>query len=348
MENMEKDMENSMKNIFKNKVVLITGGTGFLGTHLTQEILKFEPHSIRIFSRDEVKHHKLQERFKYDARLRNLIGDVRDYERVKKAMRGVDIVIHTAALKRIDILEYNTEEVIKTNIIGTMNVVNACLENNVKIAVFVSSDKACAPVNTYGACKFVGERIFTESNYSKGSNPIIFTCVRYGNVLESTGSVIPFFESKIKAGEKIPLTDPRMTRFIISPHEAVELIFNAIRYSVGGEVFVPKLPSFKITDLIEILKEKHKAKNQIEVIGIRPGEKIHEIMVNEAEIPRTYDFKNLYVITSSIEKYVHVKEAEYCKKGKLVDEEKIKNYSSNDVLISKDAVSQLFKKLGLI
>jgi len=337
-----------MKEFFENKVILITGGTGFLGTHLTREILKHNPHSIRVFSRDEVKHHKLQEMFNYDLRLRNLIGDVRDYERLKKAMKGVDIVIHTSALKRIDILEYNVEEVIKTNILGTMNVINACLENNVKIAVFVSSDKACAPVNTYGACKFIGERIFTESNYSKGSAPTIFTCVRYGNVLESTGSVIPFFESKIKSGQKIPLTDPRMTRFIISPLEAVELVFNAIRYGVGGEVFVPKLPSFKITDLIKILKEKHKADNDVEIIGIRPGEKIHEIMVNEAEIPRTYNFKNMYVITSAIEKYQSVQKGEYHKKGKKVNEKKMKSYSSKDVLVSKEKVYKIFKKLNML
>jgi len=337
-----------MENIFKDKVILITGGTGFLGTHLIRNILKFDPQSIRIFSRDEFKHHKVQELFNYNNRLRSLIGDVRDYNRLKKAMKGVDIVIHAAALKRIDILEYNIEEVIKTNIYGTMNVVNACLENNVKTAVFVSTDKGCSPVNTYGASKFIGERIFTESNYNKGSSPTIFTCVRYGNVLESTGSVIPFFEEKIKAGEKIPLTDPRMTRFIISPQEGVELIFNAIRYGVGGEIFIPKIPSFKITDLIQILKEKHKADNEIKIIGIRPGEKIHELLINESEIPRTFEFKNMYVITSSIEKYQNIKKGEYYKKGKPVDGRKMKNYCSKDFLISKEEIHKIFKNLKLI
>jgi FlaA1/EpsC-like NDP-sugar epimerase len=337
-----------MKDIFKDKVVLITGGTGFLGRALVKEILKYEPHSIRVFSRDEVKHHQIQEEFNHNPVIGNLIGDVRDYPRLKKAMEGVDIVIHAAALKRIDILEYNVEEVIKTNIMGTLNVVNACWENNVKTVVFISSDKACMPVNTYGACKFVSERIFIESNYSKGSKPIKYVCVRYGNVLESTGSVIPFFESKIKSGQKIPLTDSRMTRFIISPLEAVELVFNAIRYGVGGEVFVPKLPSFKITDLIKILKEKHKADNDVEIIGIRPGEKIHEIMVNEAEIPRTYNFKNMYVITSAIEKYQSVQKGEYHKKGKKVNEKKMKSYSSKDVLVSKEKVYKIFKKLNML
>src|SRR4030042_613336 len=209
-------MAQNFQELFQDKVILITGGTGFLGRALTKEILKFNPQSIRLFSRDEVKHHNMQELFNYNPLLRNLIGDVRDYNRLEKAMENVDIVIHAAALKRLDILEYNVEEAIHTNIIGTLNAVNACFRTNVEKAVFISTDKACSPVNTYGACKFVGERVFTESNYSKGENRTIFTCVRYGNVLESTGSVIPFFETKIQNGDKIPLTDPEMTRFIIS------------------------------------------------------------------------------------------------------------------------------------
>ncbi|MDD3608106.1 MAG: SDR family NAD(P)-dependent oxidoreductase, partial [Candidatus Moranbacteria bacterium] len=199
------------RDVLKGKTILITGGTGYLGQALIEEILKHEPQSIRVFSRDEVKHHNLQQKFGNHPKIRNFIGDVRDYERLLKATRGVDIVIHAAALKRLDILEYNVEESIKTNILGTLNVVNACLKNNVAKAIMVSTDKACSPVNTYGACKFVSERIFSESNFSKGSLPTIFTTVRYGNVLESTGSVIPFFSAKITNGEEIPLTDPRMT-----------------------------------------------------------------------------------------------------------------------------------------
>ncbi len=348
-----------MKNeeMFEGKTILITGGTGFLGRHLIKGILKYKPHSIRVLSRDEVKHHKLKEWFNGDNKLsklnykdniRNLIGNVRDKERLKKAARDCDIVIHAAALKRLDILEYNVEECIKTNVLGTQNVVDACLENNVKKAIFVSTDKACSPVNTYGACKFVSERIFVESNYNKGDKPTIFSCVRYGNVLQSTGSVIPFFESKIKNGEKIPLTDERMTRFIISPKKAVDLIFDAIRYGKGGEVFVPKLPAFKITDLIEILKEKHDANNGVEMIGIRPGEKINEMMVNTSEVPRTYGFKNMFVITSQIEKYNKKNNAVYVKKGKRLNEEKLKGYSSKNAVVSKEEVKDLFEDLDLI
>ena len=337
-----------MDKIFKNKVVLITGGTGFLGKELTRQILKYEPRSIRVFSRDEVKHHKIQEEFDNDPRIRNLVGDVRDYMRVVKAARQADVVIHAAALKRLDILEYNVEESIKTNILGTLNVANACLANNCEMAIMVSTDKACSPVNTYGACKFVSERIFTEINHNKGDIKTIFTTVRYGNVLESTGSVIPFFADKITNGCDIPLTDPRMTRFIISPQEAVELIFNAIRYAVGGEVFVPKLPSFKITDLIEILKEKYNRKNNIKLIGIRPGEKLHEIMINSSEIPRTYDFENLYIIGSSIEKYQDEKEPLYAKKGRLLDESEMQEYSSKDSLVTREEVVRLFSRLNLL
>jgi FlaA1/EpsC-like NDP-sugar epimerase len=334
---------------FKNKTILITGGTGYLGQALTREILKYNPQSIRVFSRDEVKHHKFQEKFSdHKGKIRNFIGDVRDFDRLKKATRGADLVIHAAALKRLDILEYNVEESIKTNILGTLNVVNACLENKVDKAIMVSTDKACSPVNTYGACKFVSERIFSETNYSRGYLPTIFTSVRYGNVLESTGSVIPFFSEKIKNSEKIPLTDSRMTRFIISPQEAVELVFSAIKHGIGGEVFVPKLPAFKITDLIEILEEKFSKKNGIENIGLRPGEKIHELMINFSEISRTYNFGGLYVVGSCIEKYKGEEVPEYIKKGKLVAEDDMTEYSSEDAVISKEKVEKLFKELGLL
>jgi FlaA1/EpsC-like NDP-sugar epimerase len=335
-------------NLLKGKTILITGGTGYLGQALTEEILKQDPKSIRVFSRDEVKHYKFKEKFQYNKKIRNFLGDVRDYQRLLKATRQVEIVIHAAALKRLDLLEYNVDESIKTNILGTLNVVNACLENKVKKAIMISTDKACSPVNTYGACKFVSERIFSETNYSKGDLKTIFTTVRYGNVLESTGSVIPFFSEKIINGDNIPLTDPRMTRFIISPKEAVALVFEAIRYGIGGEIFVPKLPSFKITDLIQILKEKYNKKNKVEIVGIRPGEKIHELMINNSEIARTYKFKNLYVIGSSIQGVYGEKDAFYIKNGYLLSEKSMKEYSSENSLISKEEVSKIFKKLGLI
>ncbi|QEE16034.1 SDR family NAD(P)-dependent oxidoreductase [Promethearchaeum syntrophicum] len=339
----------SYNKIFNNKVVLITGGTGFLGRKLTKKILEFNPQSIRLFSRDEVKHHKIQELFNHNNKIRNLIGDVRDYSRLLRAMQGVDIVIHAAALKRLDILEYNVEECIKTNIFGSLNVVNACLECNVEIAVMVSTDKACNPINTYGACKFVSEKLFTERNYNKGKNKTIFTTVRYGNVLESTGSVIPFFEDKIINGEKIPLTDSRMTRFIISPNQSVNLIFNALKFSIGGEIFVPKLLAFKIIELVNILKEKHNASSEIEIIGLRPGEKIHELMMNENEVTRTYEYQNFFVITSQIEEYTKLEKYPiYITEGKKIDINKMNFYRSKEAVISQEKVKELFVSLELL
>jgi len=341
-------MKMNHKEQFKNKVILITGGTGFLGRALIKEILKYDPHSIRILSRDEVKHHRVQELFGNHEKLRNFIGDVRDLERLERAMDGVDIVIHAAALKRLDLLEYNVGESVKTNVIGTLNVVKASLDQNVEKAIFISTDKACSPVNGYGACKFLGERIFIESDHSKGNKRTIFSVVRYGNVLESTGSVIPFFEGKIKNNEVIPLTDEKMTRFIISSDEAVELVFKAMHYAKGGDIFIPKLPAFKVTTLIEILKDKHNAKNKIKTVGIRPGEKLHELMINSTEIPRTYDFKDLYIITSPLKSDEKITDREYVKKGKILQEKNMEEYSSKDALVNKEEVKALFKKIGIL
>lgn len=334
-----------MKHELKGKTILITGGTGFLGRNLVAEILKHNPKSIRVFSRDEVKHHILQEKFiRHKDIIKALIGDVRDYERLERAMRGCDIVIHAAALKRIDMIEYNVDESIKTNILGSLNVVRAALINKVDKVILVSSDKACSPVNTYGACKFVAERIFVESNFSKGNAKTSFSCVRYGNVLQSTGSVIPFFLSKIKNNEDIPLTNPEMTRFIITPNHAVELIFNAIKYGEGGEIFIPRLPAFKITDLINYLKEKNNSNNRIKLVGIRPGEKIHELMINSSEVSRTFEFQNMYVITSQIQKYLDRITYRYLKNKKRIGFEE---YSSNEAVLPYDKLKRYLDSVDI-
>lgn len=335
----------SQEKLFKNKTVLITGGTGFLGKSLIKEILKHDPKSIRVFSRDEVKHHLLQEEMRNHSgkdKLRNLVGDVRDYERFKKAMKGCHIVIHAAALKRIDMIEYNVEEAIKTNILGTLNLVRAAIENDVEKVIFVSTDKACSPINTYGACKLVSERIVIESNFSKGRARTIFACVRYGNVINSTGSVIPFFIDKLNNGEDIPITDEKMTRFLISQERAVDLIFDAVKHSIGGEVFIPKLPSVKIVDLINALKEIYGKNNRVIKIGIRPGEKIHELMINGAEVSRTYEFGNNYVIVSQIAKYQKGKVHKYLKNSKQVN---FNEYSSEDNSLQPESVKQHLQRV---
>lgn len=333
-----------MEDIFKNKTVLITGGTGFIGRQLVREILKYGPKSIRILSRDELKHHNLKQMFKTEV-VKSLVGDVRDYERLKKATKGCDIVIHAAALKRIDLIEYNVEECIKTNVIGTTNVVNACLENNVDKALYVSTDKACLPVNTYGATKFLSERIFIESNYSKGSHKTSFVCVRYGNVLNSTGSLLPMVKESIAKGEEISLTDESMTRFFITPHQAVELIFNALKYGSGGEVFIPKLDSFKILDVLNVVKEAYNHDKPIRRTGIRPGEKIHELMVSHAEAPRTFDADKFFVITSEIEKYQEEIKYPYLKNFPLV---KYTEYNSKDCVTSPKELKARLIDLDLL
>jgi FlaA1/EpsC-like NDP-sugar epimerase len=328
-----------MNDFFKGKTILITGGTGFLGRALVKELLEYDVQSIRVFSRDEVKHHLIQEEFKNNPKIRNFVGDVRDSERLNRAIEGANIVIHAAAMKRIDLIEYNVMEAVKTNVMGTMNVVNACLKNNVEKAVFVSTDKACNPINSYGATKMLGERIFIESNYSKGDNRILFLSVRYGNVLESTGSVIPFFAEKIKKNETIPLTDKRMTRFIITPKQAVGLIFFALKNGIGGELFVPKLESLKITDLIDVLQSYYKGQSRVEEVGLRPGEKIHEILLNADECNRAYEFKNHYIVLSQIEKYRGKKVTyPYLAKSKKLESFE---YGSNNFLIGKEEIRKI-------
>ncbi len=333
------------QELFKGKVVLITGGTGFLGRQIVRRILSYEPQSIRLYSRDEVKHFNVKTEFADHHLLRHLIGDVRDYNRLRKALKGVDIVIHAAALKRIDILEYNVEESIQTNIMGTLNVARACWDENVEKAVFISTDKACSPVNTYGSCKFIGERIFTESNYNKGNSKTVFTVVRYGNVLDSTGSVIPCFVKNIKNNLPIPLTDERMTRFLITPNQAVDLIFNAIRYGVGGEVFIPNLKSFKVTDLIKVLTDQHGNDPGITVVGIRPGEKIHEILVNDCEARRTYLLQDCFVIKSDIEKHKSEINHRYLNETSRVD---FTELSSKDFLINDQELRLILEEENLL
>jgi UDP-N-acetylglucosamine 4,6-dehydratase/5-epimerase len=333
-----------MKNIFKNKTILITGGTGFLGQALISELIKYDPKSIRVFSRDEFKHQKVHEKFGFKFSggiLRHFIGDVRDYSRLNKAMEGCDLVIHAAALKRIDMVEYNVEEAIKTNVNGTLNLVNAALENKVEKVIFVSTDKACSPINTYGSCKFIGERIITESNFNKGFSKTVFCCVRYGNVINSTGSVLPLFIDKLKKGQKIPLTSGEMTRFFITPKGAVNLIFKAIKYGRGGEIFVPKLPAIKMDELVSALKKSYNCNNSVEIVGLRPGEKIHELMINDVEAHRTYDFGNTYVITSQIEKYIE-KTYKYLKNYKKV---KFKNYISKDSILTDDKLDKFISEI---
>jgi len=282
--------------MFENKKILITGGTGSLGSALTEKLLNTDVQTIRIFSRDELKQSQMESKFN-DERLRFLIGDIRDKERLEKAVEGIDIVIHAAALKIVPVIEYNPFEAIKTNVQGAQNLVDACLKHNVEFALAIGTDKAVSPFNTYGATKLLMERLFVSANYHKGTHKTKFSCVRYGNVLGSRGSIIPILVEQIKRGKKITITDPNMTRFNIVMEQALDLILRVIKNSRGGDVHIPKLDAYKVGDMKEVILELMDAKNEGERIPIRPGEKYHEILINEHELRNTYENQdNDYVI----------------------------------------------------
>ena len=270
-----------------------------MGQSLTDIILKKYPEVKRlvIFSRDEQKQFQMAQTFskaKYPA-LRYFIGDVRDYDRLKRALENVDYIIHTAAMKHVPIAEYNPMECVKTNVLGAENLINACFESDVKRVVALSTDKACAPINLYGATKLTSDKLFIAANNIRGQHDIRFTVVRYGNVMGSNGSVIPFFLKKRKEGV-LPVTDKNMTRFNISLTEGVEMVLHALEHGWGGELYVPKIPSYRITDVAEAIAPKTK----VEVVGIRPGEKVHEEMITPSDSFTTYDLGKYYAILPQI------------------------------------------------
>ncbi len=323
------------------KSILITGGTGSLGQELVKIILEKWPNVKRlvIYSRDEQKQFQMNQKFSTETHraIRYFIGDVRDLERLKRAMSGIEYVIHAAAMKHIHIAEYNPTECIKTNVGGAENVIQASLECGVKGVVALSTDKACAPINLYGATKLASDKLFVAANNVKGTNPIKFSVVRYGNVMGSNGSVIPFFMKKRKDGV-LPITDDRMTRFNISLQEGAEMVLFALENAWGGEIFVPKIPSYKITDVAKAIAPECEQK----IVGIRPGEKIHEEMITSSDSETTYDLDKFYAIlpfqhTWSIEDYMKKTGA------KKVDFEE--NYSSgnNTEWLSVEDIRALIK-----
>ncbi len=279
-----------------NKSILITGGTGSLGKALTENILKKWPNVNRliIFSRDEQKQFQMQQDYPYQQypQMRFFIGDVRDRERLIRAFEGVDYVIHAAAMKHVHIAEYNPTECVRTNIGGAENVIHAALQAGVKNVVALSTDKACAPINLYGATKLTSDKLFVAANNIKGKHDIKFSVVRYGNVMGSNGSVIPFFLKKKEEDGILPITVESMTRFNISLQGGVDMVLHAMEHAWGGEIFIPKIPSYRITDIAEAIGPECEHK----VIGIRPGEKIHEEMITASDSFFTYDLGKYYVI----------------------------------------------------
>ena len=283
--------------MFKNKKILITGGTGSLGTALTKRLLKTEVDVIRIYSRDEWKQIQMQDQLN-NKKLRFLIGDVRDKERLSRAMEDIDIVFHAAALKHVPVAEYNPFEAIKTNVLGAQNVIESALDNKVSRVIAIGTDKAVSPLNTYGATKLLMERMMTAANFFKGKHKTDFLCVRYGNVLGSRGSVLPKFLEQIKNGQRLTITDPKMTRFNITMKQAIDLIFRAVNDGKSGEVFVPKLKAYTLDEFKNAIIELTKYNGVIQKIQVRPGEKFHETLINQDEIAYTYESNNDYIIRS--------------------------------------------------
>ena len=314
--------------MLNGKSVLITGGTGSFGKKFVETILKRYPEVKRIviYSRDELKQFELKQKYpesKYP-QLRFFIGDVRDGERLKRACEGVDVIIHAAAIKQVDTAEYNPEECIKTNIHGAQNVINAALQTGVKHVVALSTDKACAPINLYGATKLTSDKLFTAANNISGSKDIKFSVVRYGNVMGSRGSVIPFFIHKRDDGVKeLPITDMRMTRFNISLQAGVDLVMYAIGHHLGGEIFIPKIPSYHIVDVAKAIAPNI----PLVEVGIRPGEKLHEEMITVTDALNTIDLGQCYAILPSVS-FKHQRE-EYLQHHQAVPVPQGFHYSSD-------------------
>jgi UDP-N-acetylglucosamine 4,6-dehydratase/5-epimerase len=281
----------------RDKTILITGGTGSFGSRFVPMTLeRHQPKKIIILSRDEMKQWSMAQHYKDEDRLRFFIGDVRDRERLYRAFDGVDVVVHAAATKIVPTAEYNPFEAVKTNVLGAMNVIDAAIDMNVERVVALSTDKASSPINLYGATKMASDKLFIAANNYSGSKKTRFSVVRYGNVMGSRGSVIPFFLS-LPEGAKLPITDPAMTRFMITLEEGVDLVWTALKEALGGEIFVKKIPSMNIMEIASAVRPDLKT----EAVGIRPGEKLHEQMIGTEDSPFTFDFEDHFRIMPSIE-----------------------------------------------
>lgn len=332
-----------MTKTLKGKRILVTGGTGSFGRMFIGEILKYEPKEVIVFSRDEDKQGAMRLEYKNEPRLRFVLGDIRDFRSVREVMRGVDIVVHAAALKWITEVEYNVWEGIKTNVIGAENIIEAARDEGVERVVALSTDKAVEPINAYGMAKALQERLITTANlYDVGKT--VFVSTRYGNVLGSRGSVVPYFKKLISENKPLTITDPGMTRFIMSLQNSVELVLTAMTEGVGGEVFVRKMPGHSIIDLAEVILESagKDAKNIVNM-GIRPGEKLHETLISPSESIRTVEFGDYYVILPQIS--IPAVEKKYAGKKTLKE---FRYASDTTEQIGKKELRELLKKEGWI
>jgi UDP-N-acetylglucosamine 4,6-dehydratase (inverting) len=320
--------------VFDDKVILITGGTGSFGNcFVTMTLDQYNPKKIIVYSRDEMKQWEMQKLFQNDSRVRFFIGDVRDRERLYRAMNGVDFVVHAAATKIVPTAEYNPFECIKTNVNGAMNVIDACIDNRVSKIVALSTDKASSPINLYGASKLASDKMFVAGNHYAGGQDTRFSVVRYGNVMGSRGSVIPFFQS-LKGKGKLPITDFNMTRFMITLEEGVELVWRAFEDMQGGEIYVKKIPSMYVTDLAKVVDPTAAQ----EEVGIRPGEKLHEQMIGLEDAPFTYEYDTYFKILPQINSWDTDKNR--IKNGVKVAKDFEYNSLNNTEWMSSDALAQ--------
>jgi UDP-N-acetylglucosamine 4,6-dehydratase (inverting) len=330
--------------MLNGKKILITGGTGSFGKKFTTKILEdYDPEKIIIYSRDEYKQYLMQKQFEGHDNLRFFIGDVRDKDRLYRAFDGIDIVIHAAALKQVPAAEYNPIEAIKTNIYGAENIIDAAIDRGVKKIIALSTDKAVSPINLYGATKLVSDKLFIAGNAYVGDKETSFSVVRYGNVSGSRGSVIPFFKSLIDEGQNsLPITDPRMTRFWITLEKAVDLVLKAIGEAKGGELYVRKSPSFKVTDLAEAMNSTAKHED----VGIRPGEKLHEVMITSEDSLNTYEYDEHYIIYPNFEWWNFNKH--FKKGGKKVEEGFVYSSYNNTEWLSIGDLKELLKTIDIV
>jgi FlaA1/EpsC-like NDP-sugar epimerase len=326
--------------LFKDKNVLVTGGTGSIGRMIVHELLKHDPRVIRILDIDETRESSMQNCLKQYANVRFLIGDIRDKERLFRAMENIDIVFHTASFKHVHSCEYNPFEAIKTNVMGTQNLIDVAINEEVEKFVFTSSDKAVNPTNVMGATKLLAERLVTAANYYKGSRKTVFFSVRFGNVLGSRGSVVHLFKKQIQKGGPLTITDPKMTRFVMSTSEAVRLLFKSMQIAQGGEIFVFKMPSVRIIDLCQIMMEQlpqvpdHKI--ELKIIGKKPGEKLYEELMTQSEAERSLETEDVFIVLPEVTENLKIDTCLYfnAKPAKLI------SYTSNN----EDFLSRLKTK----
>jgi FlaA1/EpsC-like NDP-sugar epimerase len=334
-----------MDDIFKNKNIIVTGGTGSIGSEIVRRILKYEPKVVRILSRDETKQFELEQELGDLENIRFLIGDVRDKDRLKRAFEGIDIVFHAAAMKHVPACEFNPFEAVQTNVVGTQNVIDASITNEVEKVIAISTDKAASPINTMGATKLLAEKLIIDANYYKGHRKSVFSCVRFGNVIGSRGSVIPLFEKQIQRGGPVTITDPEMTRFMMTIPQAVDLVFKATKLARGGEIFIFKMSVVKLKDLAETLIEKfaskYRYKNEnisIKVIGARKGEKMHEKLMLEEEAQFAYETDEMFIV---------IQQDEYNKYKPLNDWKVVTNIYTSDIgdLCTKEEIKHLLSSI---